>query len=337
VDRLQELEFFVRVAEGGSFTAAAKRLGVQQPTVSKAIAALEERLGARLLNRNPGGLSVTDAGAEYLEHARALLDLYEAGLSTARRHSGELEGVIHVTSSTAFGRLKLGQRILEFLNTHPKVQIHATIHDGDVDLVAEGLDVAIRIGQLGDSALVARRIGTSRRVTVATPAYLARAGVPQAPEDLTDHECIVYTHLRRGRRWYFEGPHGPMEVGATGRLQTDSSETALDAVLSGFGLGHFPSWLCAEALRTGVVREVLANFPSEAMPIHAVFPERRLITRRARSFVDYLEDSFRSDPDLSREAPDPRDAIPDRNSHHPVVSVENRAPLRQSDLRKRSS
>ena len=301
-DRLRELELFVRLVESGSFTAAARDLGVQQPAVSKAVAAMEHRLGVRLVQRNSKRVTLTEAGAEYVEHARAVLDLYEQGTAAVRQRVGALEGPVRLTASTAFGRLKLASAVLAFMREHARVSVKLVLHDGDLDLVKEGLDMAVRVGQLPDSALVVRRVGQSRRVTVASRAYIENRGEPKTPHDLSEHECVVYTRLRKGTNWFFRGPRGPVEIRVRGRFHTDSSEAALGAVLSGFGIGHFPFWLCADALRSGKLEELMTTFESEVLPLHLVFPERRLIARRTRALADFLEARFARDPDLGGTA-----------------------------------
>jgi DNA-binding transcriptional LysR family regulator len=298
MDRLGQMEALVRVAEAGSFSGAARELGVGQPAVSKAIAALESRLGVRLIHRSPTGMMLTEVGMEYLERARAVIDLVDDADATARHQGGALRGTIRVTTSTAFGRLKLTGPLLAFLRAHPEVDARLVLADGDLDLAAEGIDVALRIGRLPDSTLAARRVGVSPRITVAAPAYLERHGTPRHPRDLVDHECIVYERLRRGRRWYFEGPDGPQEVTVRGRFRTDGSEAARIAIVEGFGIGHVPRWLCADALRDGSVVPLFPRHRSELLPVHAVFPERRLIARRTRLLVDALGDAFAADPDL---------------------------------------
>jgi DNA-binding transcriptional LysR family regulator len=177
--------------------------------------------------------------------------------------------------------------------------VDLSLDDADIDLFATGLDLAVRIGRLPDSALAARRLGTSPRLTVAAPAYVARHGKPRHPRDLVDHDCVVYTRLRRGPRWWFTGPDGEHEIGVRGRLHTDSSEAALAAVLAGLGIGHFPAWLCADALRRRTLVALLPRHRSEALPAHALFPERRLVARRTILLVDALAESFSRDPDLS--------------------------------------
>jgi DNA-binding transcriptional LysR family regulator len=301
-DRLGELEIFARVVEAGSFSAAARELGIGQPAVSKAIAALEQRLGVRLLQRGPRTMTLTEVGSEYLERVRGVLDLVDDADASARRHAGELQGRIRLTTSTAFGRLKLFDPLASFMRRHPKVAVLLRLSDADLDLVAEGLDVAIRIGQLPDSALAARRLCSTRRVTVAAPAYLEQHGTPRHPRELSRHECIVYTRLRRGPRWHFCGPDGEVEVPVRGRLVTDGSEAARAAALAGFGIGHFPAWLCADGLRRGELVELFPTHRSEMLPVHAVFPARRLIARRTRLLVDFLRDTFSADPDLDGSA-----------------------------------
>jgi DNA-binding transcriptional LysR family regulator len=299
MDRLGQMEVLLRVAEAGSFTAAARELGIGQPAVSKAIAALEQRLGARLLHRRPGRATLTDAGTDYVDRVRGVIDLIDEADAAARRHDTEVHGTIRVTTSAAFGRLKLVPPLLAFMRRHPGVRVELDLADADVDLFATGLDLAIRIGRLPDSALAARRLGNSPRLTVATREYLARHGKPTHPRELVDHDCVLYTRLRRGPRWWFTGPDGEHEIGVRGRLYTDSSEAARAAVLRGIGIGHFPAWLCADALRRKRLVALFPRYRSESLPVHALFPERRLVARRTVRLVDALAEAFAKDPDLS--------------------------------------
>lgn len=298
MDTLRAMKVFASVVDSGSFSAAARELGVRQSTVSKAVAALEERLGVRLLQRSSAGMSLTEVGEEYLGRVRSVLDLAEDADSTARRHGSVLEGRIKIGASVAFGKRKLVAPVLDFLSQHPGLGVELLLSDADADLVTEGVDVAIRIGVLPDSALIARRIARSPRVTVASPAYLAAREEPQHPSELSQHDCVLYTRLRRGRRWVFEREGESFEVLVDGRLRTDSSEVARDAVIAGFGIGYFPLWLCSDALVGGRLKEVLPRYRPELLPVQAVFPEKRYVARRTRLLVEHLEEAFRHDADL---------------------------------------
>lgn len=297
MDRLEEMRAFVRVAESGSFSAAARDLGVVQSTISKAVASLESRLGVRLLNRNTTQRSLTDAGIAYLERLRGFLDLLDEVESSAQ--GDVVKGSIRLTAATAFSRKKLVPLLTEFMRLHPGTMVRLVIADGDSPLAAEGIDMAIRVGSLSDSGLIVRRVGTTRRVTVASPCYIEARGAPRRPQDLADHECVIYTRLRRGPRWRYDGPQGLLDIPVRGRFQTDSSQLACDAVLAGFGIGHFPSAIVFDALADGRLERLLPEYSSDALPVQVVFPDRRLIARRTRTLADFLHAKFANDPDLN--------------------------------------
>jgi DNA-binding transcriptional LysR family regulator len=259
MDRLAAMQTFVRVVESGSFSAVAREANATQSAVSKQVAALERVLGAKLLSRTTRSLALTEDGERYFELARRLVAEVAEAESSLRQGEQQLTGWLRVAASVGFGRLKLLPLVKTFLAAHPGVKIDLRLNDGFVDLVEQGIDVAVRIGELSDSSLVARRIGTSQRVLVASRQYLRSLpkGVkaPRVPEDLLHLNCIVYTELATQNAWTFTaGAGAPVDVGtavtvrAQGNLQTNSSEVVRAAVLSGMGIGFSPTWLFEEEL-----------------------------------------------------------------------------------------
>ena len=249
MDRLSAMQTFVRVVESGSFSAVAREARATQSAVSKQVAALERALGARLLSRTTRSLALTEEGERYFGQARRLVAEIAEAESSLRQGEQQLTGWLRVAASVGFGRLKLLPLVNTFLAAHPGVKVDLRLNDGFVDLVEQGIDVAVRIGELSDSSLVARRIGTSKRVLVASRKYLRSLpkGVkaPKAPEDLQSMNCIVYTELATQNAWTFTaGPGAPVAVGtsvtiqAQGNLQTNSSEVVRAAVLSGMEIGR---------------------------------------------------------------------------------------------------
>ncbi|NIM40566.1 MAG: LysR family transcriptional regulator [Hydrogenophaga sp.] len=298
MDRLTGMQVFVRVVERGSFSAVARELGSTQGAVSKQVAALERTLGARLLSRTTRSLALTDEGERYFERARRLVAEVEEAEAELRDGTLHLKGWLRVAASVAFGRLCIMPLLPEFLRLHPEVRVDLRLDDGFVDLVEEGVDVAVRIGELPDSSLVARRVGTTVRRVYAAPEYLSRvgaAGSPREPLDLLAHECIVYTGLATRHHWSFTAGQGASQppgtqqtVGVTGRLQCNNSEVVREAVLAGLGVAHTPCWLFgAEALNHQVI-ELLPGWYSPDLPIHLVSPAQRRQSAKVRAFGDHV-------------------------------------------------
>jgi len=296
---LEHIRTFVRAVETGSFTAVAAEQGQSQPTVSRQISALEDHLGVRLMQRTTRALTLTDEGRGYYANARGLLDAVEEA-AMAVRPNAEVRGMLRIAAPLAFARLHLMPRIARFLADHPDLRTDWVLGDRPVDLVEEGVDLAIRIGRITDQGLIARRIGEMRRVTVARPDYFARNGRPLHPHDLTGHDCIVYTGLATVDEWHFVGPDGArIVVKVSGRVRVSASEGMRSALLEGLGLAVCPTWLFTDEIETGVIERVLATYEPAALPIQAVYPSRRLVPPRVRAFVDYLVAEFREDPRLA--------------------------------------
>jgi DNA-binding transcriptional LysR family regulator len=293
IDRLAAMRAFLRIVECGSVSAVAREFGISQPTVSKQLAALETGLGVRLLNRSTRALSLTDEGARYYERCRDAVEAVEAADASVRPASPS--GLLRVSCPIAFGRLQLAPRMTRLLEWHPKLRIELLLSDRFVDLVEEGADVSVRIGELSDSALIARRLGLARRVTVATPGYFERVGEPAVPEDLRSHNCLVYTQLATADEWRFTGVEGERKVRVSGNFRANVSDAVREAVLSGLGVSMSPVWLFADALRDGRVRATLRDWEPPPLPIQAVWPAVRLPSPKIRRFVEFLAEELRAD------------------------------------------
>jgi LysR family transcriptional regulator for bpeEF and oprC len=298
MDRLDALQLFVRVVEAGSLTKAAGALGVVQPTVSKQIALLEDRLGAQLLNRTSRGLSLTAAGQDYYESALRLIAEFEEAEARIGRGQAAPAGMIRVASSAGLGRMYLLPRLPEFFARYPDVAIDFDVSERFISLIEDGIDVALRIGHLSDSTLVARRIGTMAVATVATPAYLERFGEPKTPGDLAGHDCVGFVHRGALVNWGFRGPAGPITIEPKGKVRSNDGEHMRAAVLAGLGIGHNASWLYAPELASGEVRELLVDYAPHPFPIHAVCPGGRRVASRARVFIDFLAELCAANPHL---------------------------------------
>jgi LysR family transcriptional regulator, regulator for bpeEF and oprC len=298
MDRLDALQLFVRVVEAGSLTKAAGALGVVQPTVSKQISLLEDRLGARLLNRTSRGLSLTAAGQDYYESALRLVAEFEEADARVSRGQAAPAGVVRVASSAGLGRMYLLPNLPAFFARYPEVVVDFDVSERFISLIEEGTDVALRIGHLADSTLVARRIGSTAIATVATPDYLERFGEPKTPVDLAAHDCLGFVHRGALLNWGFNGPAGPIVVEPKGRVRSNDAEHLRAAVLAGIGIAHNASWLYAPELASGALREVLADFAPHPLPMHAVCPGGRRIPSRVRVFIDFLAELCAADPHL---------------------------------------
>ena len=293
MDRFTHMQAFVTIAETGGFASAARRLGVSPPVVTRAVASLEAHLGGRLLTRTTRKVRLTEAGARYLEDCRRLLaelDDIEGAVSGA--HS-EPRGVLNVTASMTFGRLHVAPLILDFLDQYPRVSVHAMLNDRVLDLVDEGLDVAVRIAHLSDSSFTALRVGEVRRVLCASPRYLRAHGVPKSPKELEAHEVVMFSQERSAPAWSFEGPKGKLSVKPRSRFVVNVSEVGIQAALAGRGLTRVLSYMVASELRTGRLRLVLEDYEPEPLPVHLVYREGRRAPARVRAFVDFASQRLR--------------------------------------------
>ena len=299
MDVLAAFRVFVRVAEARSFSAVAREMGTTQPAVSRQVAALEEHLGARLIQRTTRSLALTEDGRDLLGHARRVLDsVEEAEASVGRRHSLP-GGLVRLGSSSAFGRLYVAPRIERLLERYPELAIDLRMSDSILDLVAEGIDIAIRVGAVQDSTLVARKIGSSRRITVASAACIALHGEPHHPSDLARLPCVIFTGSATPTEWRFEAPDGPVSVSVTGRFRTDNGEAVREAVLAGLGFAVLPIWFFSTELTDGRLKPVLTGWEPPSSAISAVYPSRRNLAPRTRAVIDFFLDEFRLDPLIS--------------------------------------
>lgn len=298
-DLLTLFKTFQRVVETGSFTAVATEFNTSQPTISRQIAALEERVGALLFQRTTRALAVTEDGRVLYEQARQTLDSVQQALGSVGRQRLAPTGLLRLACPVVFGRLHVVPRLPAFLARHPGVTIDLVMNDGFTDLVEEGIDLAIRIGAIIDPSLIARRIGLTRRVTVASPAYLAAHGTPAEPADLVRHDCIVYARLPTGNRWEFSGRDGPVSVTVSGRYRVNNSEGVREGVLAGLGIGVVPVWHFTDEIASGRLAVILADFEPKLLPTQAVYPSRRFLAPKVRAMIDFLAHEFELDPRLS--------------------------------------
>ncbi len=293
MDRLSAMQTFVRVVESGSFSAVAREQTSTQSAVSKQVAALEKHLGVKLLTRTTRTLALTDDGHRYFEDARRLVAEMMEAEGRLRRGDQQLVGWLRLASSVGFGVRVLRPHVHSFLAAHPGVKIDLKLNDGFIDLIEHGIDVAVRIGNLADSTLVARRIGRIRRAVVASRTYVQAAmadqALPNIPEDLKQHPCIIYTELRSRNLWDFSTPDGSsVSVRVEGPLQTNASDIVRAAVLDGVGIAYSPTWLFQDLIDSGEVQVLLPGWQTSPLPLHLVSPPERRHAAKVRAFSEHL-------------------------------------------------
>lgn len=287
MDRFHELEVFVAVAEAGSFAKAGTRLRLSPPSVTRAISAMEERLGVQVFNRTTRSLMITEAGQRYLENARRILSDMDAAEKDAVGEAAVPHGHLSITASVMFGRTHLSPIICGFLGQNPRMSVSLILLDRIANLVEEGIDVAVRIGHLPDSKLIARRLGSVRRVLVACPDYLARRGIPRQPSDLRLHSMIAFTGLMPSREWrYLDGRSGN-SVSFAPRFEVNDASAAIAAAEAGDGITLALSYMVADKVREGRVVTVLDEFSPPPVPVSLVYPEARIMAPKLRSFIDF--------------------------------------------------
>lgn len=273
-----------------------------QPTVSKQMTVLEEKLGVRLLNRTTRKLSLTEAGRDYYERCQRILDEVQEMETEVAGLQNRPTGTLRVNAPVAFGHLHMMSLLLAYQRKYPGLAIELSLEDRYVDLVQEGIDVAIRFGELGDSQLVARHVGSSARVCVASPAYLAARGTPNEPADLNSHNCITYTYLFSDK-WPFEGRDGLLSIKVRGDFRANSGMTIRAAALQGVGIASVPAFLVREDIETGRLVPVLSQFAPAPIRISAVYPSARLLSRKVKLFVEFMQEEFLKIPLLHPRSP----------------------------------
>jgi DNA-binding transcriptional LysR family regulator len=298
MDKLNAMAIFVRVIERGSFSAVARELQTTQPTISKILRALETELGGKLIARSPRQLSLTDEGQRYYRHCREILAAVDAAEHSFQTGKEIIAGPLRVGSSVSFGRLQIAARLSDFLLQYPDVQVDLQLNDHLQDMVSEGLDVTLRIGELRDSGLIARRIGTTHRVTLASPAYLARHPAPKSPQDLSQHNCLLFNLLSSQNQWVYEKNGARHSVRIAGNAQSNNSEAVREMVLTGLGIALSPLWLFYDDLKAGRVVALLQDYTAQSLPIQAVAAPNRRQSARVKAFVDYMADALAQAPEL---------------------------------------
>ncbi len=306
MDRITGVQLFIRIVETGSFSKASADLGVTQPTATKHVAAVEARLGARLLNRNTRGVSATEIGALYYEKCKTIQRELEEADNLASLLQAKVGGQLRISSSVSFGRRVMTPLVLEFMRRHPDITIDLTFDDRYVNLVEQGVDVALRMGRLADSSLGARYLGVNPWVLVAAPAYLAAHGTPAVPADLAGHRCLVYSSVQGDDRWQFAAAASgrasgaapasdkalPESVRVQGPLRSNNLSALLDAARAGMGLAILPWYVAHDAVAAGSVVALLADHALPVQEMHAVYPSPKLMPSKVSSFIGFLQERF---------------------------------------------
>ncbi len=289
---LSQLEAFVRVVDGGSFSLAARQSGVSKSTISKQISRLEARLGSRLLNRTTRRLSLTEVGARFYQRAvHIVADLTDAEQEASSRRS-EPHGTLRINAPMSLGIGHLAPAIPAFMALYPDLKVALDLNDDLVDLIRDGYDLAIRIAHLPDSSLIARKLAAVRPVVCATPGYLRRHPPLQTPDDLKNHNCLIYAYLLKREEWHFRGSDGPMAVKISGNFRCNNGDTLRAVAVGGVGLYMGPDFIVEKELRSGRLRAVLQDFEETDLSIFVVYPHSRHLPAKVRAYVDFLVERF---------------------------------------------
>jgi len=297
MDDLNDIAVFVAVVDAGSFTRAAERLNLSRPVVSKYVSRLEDHLGVRLLNRTTRRLSLTEAGRIFHARSRRGLDDIaeaQAEISSLQEHP---RGVLRINVPMSFGILHIAPLLPAFMQQYPDVRVEMDLNDRKLDVIDEGFDVSVRIGDLPDSSLIARRLAPCRHVIVAAPAYVEARGMPRKPEELRTHDIISYSLQQSAQNWHFLNPAGQaVQVPADGRLQVNNSLALREALLGGLGIARTPTFLVGDDLRQGRLTRLLADHQSPEVSVFVVYPQRRHLSPKVRAFADFLADRIQDPP-----------------------------------------
>ena len=296
MDRVAAVALFIRIVETGSFSKAAAGFGITQPTATKAVAAMEQRLGARLLHRSTRGVTPTEVGALYYEKCKRISRDVEDAENLATLLQSGVGGQLRISTSVAFGRRVMVPLVLRYMRDHPGVSIDLGFDDRYVDLVEQGVDMAIRMGRLADSSLGARYLGTNPWVMVASPGYLSQHPAPQVPGDLASHGCVIYSSVQGDDRWSLTGPSGQeVSVPVNGRLRTNNLSAVLAAARAGMGLAVLPWYAARESVADASVVPVLTDHVLQAQDMHAVYPSPKLVSTKVTSFIAFLQQALAGD------------------------------------------
>jgi DNA-binding transcriptional LysR family regulator len=293
MDRLDAMSVFVAVVEAGSLSAAGRRLGVPLATISRKLSDLEAHLKTQLITRSTRQMTLTGAGHDYLAACRQILEQIDEAERTASGAYANARGHLVIAAPIVFGRLHVVPVVATFLEAYPEVNVRLLLGDRNVNLLEEHVDIAVRIGMLPDSSLVATQLGSIRRVVCASPAYLARFGVPSAPRDLVAHRCVTFEGLTSAAAWVFDGPKGPLRIPVHSRMAVTTADAAIEAAVAGVGLTRVLSYQLADALQTGSLVRVLVDHEPPAVPVSLVYAGQGRLPMKGRAFIDHAASRLR--------------------------------------------
>lgn len=290
MDRISAMHMFVRVVETGSFSAVARELGMTQPTVSKNVAELEEWLGTKLLSRSTRQLRLTESGADYYERCVTILQDIEAAEQSIGQLQTQVKGTIKVNTPVAFGRLHIVPLLGDFFEKYADISVELSLSDYNIDLVETGVDLVLRMGDLDDSALIAKKLTASPMVTVASKRYFETMGVPEHPRDLRRHRCVIYTGPRDSHAIEYQEEGQPLSVRVSGSFMTNNSESLREGLLQGYGIQMVPKWLVGDLLETGKLMSVLDDYAPGPLNIYTVFLPGKHVPTKVRCFIEFLSE-----------------------------------------------
>jgi len=289
VDKLTSMNVFVRVAKAGSFASGARELNISRAMATKHIMQLEGSLGTRLFNRTTRSLSLTDVGTSYLERCQqVLLDVEEMEAAVTHLQT-EPRGVLKISAPPVIGATHIARAVAEFLKIHPDLTVEMILQGSPGDLIDEGIDVAIYLGALDDTSMVARKLASSSLVVCGSPAYLEEFGVPQTPQDLLDHSCLVNWAISPRNKWQFKAEVGYTVINVSGRMQANVADAIRIAAINGLGLVMLPTYVVGRDIEKGKLKVVLENYLLPPLDIHAVYPHRKYLSAKVKSFMDFLQ------------------------------------------------
>jgi DNA-binding transcriptional LysR family regulator len=290
VDKLTSMNVFVRVARGGSFASGARELGISRAMATKHIMQLESSLGTRLFNRTTRSLSLTDVGASYLERCQQVLQDVEEMEAAVTHLQTEPRGLLKISAPPVIGATHIARAVAEFLKIHPDLTIDMILQGSPGDLIDEGIDLAIYLGALDDTSMVARKLASSSLVICGSPDYLAKNGIPQTPEDLLNHSCLINWAIGTRNKWQFKSETGVKVINVSGRMQSNAAHAIRIAAINGLGLVRLPIYVVGSDIEKGTLKVVLENYSLPPLDIHAVYPHRKYLSAKVRSFIDFLQE-----------------------------------------------
>ena len=296
MDRLRSMEVFVKVVETGSFIAASEAMGISRPMASKHLQELEAELGVRLLNRTTRRISLTEAGRSFHLRCQTIFAEIDEAVAEAGNMQSEPRGLLRVNAPLTFGKAHLARSLASFQDRYSEIGVDLTLNDRVVDIVDEGFDIAIRIGTLADSSLIARKLAPCRMVVCASPTYLVENGVPSIPADLAEHNCLIYAYFSQQKHWVFERDGDEVSVEVDGDFRTNFGEALVEAAVAGRGIVVEPSFTVGPYIRSGALVQLLPDCAPRELGIFAVYPPSRLLPQKVRVLIDHLIEAFGPEP-----------------------------------------